>query len=101
MGAQGANESPPTSLLKGGRKATSRIQRAPTLLAPHLGLPVWEWGQAPPPGGKGSEPGPLLLWPRLLSEAAHSRIPGWRVSRPRGFFRGLSVPTPLASLCGN
>ena len=44
VGAQGANESPPTSLLKGGRKATSRIQRAPTLLAPHLGLPVWEWG---------------------------------------------------------
>lgn len=35
---------PHTSLLKGGRNETSRIHRAPTLLAPHLGLPVWEWG---------------------------------------------------------
>ena len=35
---------PPASLLKGGRNETSRIHRAPTLLAHHLGLPVWEWG---------------------------------------------------------
>lgn len=43
-GSTGGERPPrPTSLLKGGRKETSRIQRAPTLLAPHLGLPVWEW----------------------------------------------------------
>lgn len=35
---------PPASLLQGGRNETSRIHRAPTLLAHHLGLPVWEWG---------------------------------------------------------
>ena len=40
---KGRTNPPPHFAPEGGRKETSRIQRAPTLLAPHLGLPVWEW----------------------------------------------------------
>lgn len=46
VGSKGGGTTPPSSssLLQGGRNETSRIHRAPTLLAHHLGLPVWEWG---------------------------------------------------------